>query len=185
MSWCRALLFSHFDMLLSLRFFPVSDETSPLTFSSSRPAKCGRNRATDSPNIPSRYRFFSSSSLSSSPSPPLFSSFEPLRHLAFESRCAVSPRIFRTETIREHTVSLFLRHPLLARCRIFALPLCQSVCIDCTLNFLPSPLTIAINSRQSPLYIFFALPPSLLLPYQIEFISKCRAERVCVRALSK
>lgn len=103
----------------------------PLTFSSySR--KCGWNCATNSPNIPLRYRF---------PYHPLPPSF-PL------NLCVILPlnsSVFPTRTIREE-FSLF---PFVssAWCWIFALPLCQSVPID-ILNFLlyRSWSTLSLNN---------------------------------------
>lgn len=95
----------------TLPFFRPWDQTSPLTFSSSRSPKCRWNRATDSPSTRSWYRF--SAIL-----------FHRVLLWTFASSClwiALDSSVFQTGTIcEEFSLSLSASSTW---CRIFALPL--------------------------------------------------------------
>lgn len=114
-------------------------------------------------------------------------SFEPLRHLVFESRCAVSLHGYFELTIREHSFSLSplpsLLLPLLSSLSPsgmmpdFRASLCvsQSVSIAFSISY-PRRLWSPSNSSNFPYIILFGLSALLLLPHQTEFISKRRAD---------
>lgn len=159
--------------MLLCRFFSVLHETCP--FSSFRSAKC----ATDSANIPSRYRFFSSSSLPSSPLN--------LCVILSLNHVAQSLSGYFELTIREYSFSLSplpsLLLPLLSSLSPsgmmpdFRASLCvsQSVSIAFSISY-SRRLWSPSNSSNFPYIILFGLSVLLLLPHQTKFISKRRAD---------